>query len=121
MAICYNGKMLGTFTLVQQRKDEEKSRKYKIQIRQSNCLACFLHIYKFENKENPKLCWKHNLVMFFSDERHLKNCLKEHTFEDLFCGKLKGIKLNLYYKECNTLLKYMVRDGLEVKCYYKEK
>lgn len=120
MAIHYSEKTIGSLTVVQQRKEEEKPRKYKIQIRQSNCLACFLHVYKFENKENPKLCWMHELVMFFADEKHLKNCLKENKFEDLFVGKLENIKLNLFHKECNVLLKYMVRDGLEVKCYYKE-
>lgn len=126
MAIRYSGKTIGTFTLVQQRKDEEKPRKYRIQIRQSNCLMCAIQVYKFDNKENPKLCWKHELVIFFTDERHLKNCLKNHEeksgfFNDIMMGKLENIKLNLFYKECNVLLKYMVKDGLKVTCYYKDK
>lgn len=124
MAINYSGTTMGTFTLVQKRDDEATPRKYKIQLRKSNCLACFMHIAKIENKENPKMCWRHTLVMFFADEQHLKNCMKEegrdNFFERVFDGKLENIKLNLYHKECNTLLKYMVRDGLEVKCYYKE-
>ena len=126
MAIRYSGTTIGTFTLVQQRKDEDKPRKYKIQIRKANCLMCAIHVHKIENPENPKMCWRHDLVMFFNDEQHLKNCIKIHEkeegsfFENLFTGKLTDIKLNLFHKECNTLLKYMVRDGLKVQCYYKE-
>ena len=124
MAIRYSGTTIGTFTLVQRRKDEEKPRKYKIQIRKANCLMCAIHVRKIDNPENQKLCWRHDLVMFFNDEQHLKNCIKsvgnKDFFNNLFTGKLTDIKLNLFHKECNTLLKYMVRDGLKVKCYYKE-
>lgn len=34
-------------------------------------------------------------------------------------AKKKAMSLDVD-KESNTLLKYMVRDGLKVKCYYKE-
>lgn len=125
MAIHYSGTTIGTFTLVQQRKDEDKPLKYKIQIRKANCLMCAIHVHKIENPENPKMYWHHDLVMFFHDEQHLKNCIKnvgkKDFFENMFSGKLANIKLNLFHKECNTLLKYMVHDGLKVKCYYKEK
>jgi hypothetical protein len=76
MAIYYSGTTIGSFTLVQQRKDEDKPRKYKIQIRKANCLMCAIHVHKIENPENPKMCWRHDLVMFFNDEQHLKNCIK---------------------------------------------
>lgn len=120
MAIHYNGNTIGTFTLVQKTDKEEKPRKYKIQIRQSNCLMCAIHVYKFDNPDNPKLCWKHELVCFFADESHLKRCLKSENFSSYFNGIITNVKLNLFYKECNTLLKYMVKDGLKVTCYYKQ-
>ena len=120
MAIHYSGKTIGTFTLVQQRQDEEKPRKYNIQIRKSNCLMCVIHVYRIDNPDNPKLCRRHELTCFFVDESHLKRCVKHERFSSYFNGTLTNIKLNLYYKEMNTLLKYMVRDGLKVKCYYKE-
>ena len=115
---------LGTMTIVQQNKDEEKPRKFKISIRQGNCLAVFIYAYKEEHPQDPKKPWVHQLVNFFSDEQHLKNCIKHHT-KDAFLGmfsanKIENIRLNLFYKESNTLLKYMVRDGLKVECYYKE-
>ena len=83
-----------------------------------------MHIYKFENLEDPKKCWMHQLVNFLHDEQHLKNIVKEEK-ENIFArmlsaNKITKVKLNLFYKESNTLLKYMVRDGLKVECYYKE-
>ena len=78
----------------------------------------------FKNPEDPKHPWVHQLMNFLADEQHLKNLTKtEHT--DIFAWMLSAnwidkVELNLFYKESNTLLKYMVRDGLKVKCYYKE-
>ena len=124
MAIRYNGNIMGTITIAQQRKDEDKPRKFKIQIRQGNCLAVFLYVYKEENPEDPKHPWVHQLMNFLGDEQHLKNLTKtKHT--DIFAWMLSTnwidkVELNLFYKECDTLLKYMVRDGLKVQCYYKE-
>ena len=137
MAIHYSGVTIGTFTLYQKREEtvdgklvevkDEKGRqvynKFKIQIRASNCLACFLHISKVDNPTNPKLCWRHDLVMFYADEQHLKNILKDYrkdAFNGMFSGELHNIKLNIYYKEMLTLARYMARDGLNVTCYYKE-
>lgn len=135
MALNYTGTTIGTLTLCQPvrekqgdqyvEKKDEKGRtvynKYKLQIRESNSMACFLHIYKIVNLEEPKKCWMHDLIMFFANEEHLKNCMKEYesnAFEHIFFGKLTNIKLNIYYKEMLTLAKYMTRDGLEVICYY---
>ena len=124
MAIRYNGNIMGTVTIAQQRKDEDKPRKYKIQIRQGNCLAVFLNVYKEENPEDPKKCWVHQLMNFLADEQHLKNIVKnekENVFTRLLSANwIDKVELNLFYRESNTLLKYMVRDGLKVKCYYKE-
>ena len=121
MPLRYSGVTIGTFTLVQESGGETK--KFPIQIRQGNCLAVFLHVYKQKEPENPKFPWVHDLVSFFADEQHIKNIFKDYktnVFGQLFWGDLKNIKLNLYYKECNTLLKYFTRDGLKVQCYYKE-
>ena len=139
MALQYNGTTIGTLTLCQARKErnengeyvavkDEKGRtvynKFPIQIRDGNCMAIFLHIFKEKEPQDPERPWRHDLIMFFADEQHLKRCLhsggKENTFEDLFWGKLRNIKLNIYYKNMLTLAKYMTRDGLKVTCYYKE-
>ena len=134
MALRYNGNTIGTFTLSQKKEEtingelvevkDEKGRpiynKFKIQIRESNCLACFLHIFKEDSPKDPTKPWRHDLVMFFGDEVHMKRCLKDGNFEYWFSGKLSDIKLNIYYKEMLTLAKYMAKDGLKVQVYYKE-
>ena len=123
MPLRYSSTTIGTFTLVQQREDEEKPRKYKIQIRQGNCLAVFMNIYKEENPKDPKRPWVHDLVCFFVDEAHIKRCMREYKtnfWYSVLCGKLERIRLNMYYKENKILLKYFVKDGYNVQCYYKE-
>ena len=138
MAIEYNGTVIGRLTLCQARREknddgkyvevkDEKGRtvynKYPIQIRDGNCMAIFLPIYKQEKPEDPKWPWVHQLQSFLIDEDHLKNVIKErkqNVFEYILNGKLKNIRLNIYYKDMLTLAKYMTRDGLEVKCYYEE-
>lgn len=124
MAIRYNGNTMGVVYIEQQRNGEEKPRKYKIQIRQGNCLAVFLHIYKQKNPEDPKRPWVHQLINFLADWVHLENIIKEWK-TDVFArmlsaDKITKVKLNMFYKESKTLLGYMVRDGLNVECYYKE-
>lgn len=112
---------MGTFTLVQEKDGKKKS--FPIQIRRGNVLAIFMHVYKDEHPQDPARPYVHQLMSFFCDERHIKNILKDckkDLFKELFWGDIKNIKLNMYYKECNTLLKYMVRDGLKVQCYYEE-
>ena len=84
----------------------------------------FLYVYKQENPEDPKKCWVHQLMSFLADEQHLKNIIK-YDKNNVFASILSAdwidkVELNLFYKESNTLLKYMVRDGLKVQCYYKE-
>lgn len=124
MPLQYNGNILGVVTIAQQRKDEDKPRKFKIQIRQGNCLAVFLYVYKQENPEDPERPWVHQLVNFLGDKKHLENIIKDWK-KDVFARMLSAdwidkVELNLFYKESKTLLEYMVRDGLKVKCYYKE-
>lgn len=113
---------MGRFTLVQTDKDGNKH-SFPIQIRKGNCLAVFMYIYKQQEPKDPEKPWVHQLVLFFADEQHIKNCLKDHQkdgFKSIFNGQLKNIKLNLYYKQSQVLLKYMTRDGLKVQTYYKE-
>ena len=139
MAIQYNGTTIGRLTICQARREknddgkyvevkDEKGRtvynKYPIQIRDGNCMAIFLHIYKQEKPEDPERPWVHSLQSVIIDEQHLKNVIKDRkegsVFEYILNGKLKNIRLNIYYKNMLTLAKYMTRDGLKVTCYYKE-
>ena len=137
MALRYSGVTIGTLTLCQPvrekqgdqyvEKKDERGRtvynKFPIQIRASNCLMCAIHVWKDPNPEDPERPWHHDLVMFYADEQHLKNILKDYkkdAFNGMFSGEMKNIKLNIYYKEMLTLAKYMAKDGLKVQVYYKE-
>lgn len=99
-------------------RQKSDNRLVTIKIHWANALCAFIYHYKAE--DGTKMV---QLINFFADEKHIKNCeknFKSHDCLDFFMGKIVSVKLNLFYKESNTLLKYMVRDGLKVKCYYKE-
>lgn len=117
----YNGITIGTVTIEQDYGSIKQ--KFTIDIRQGNCLAVLVHIRKLTPEEiaeaEPGMKYRHTLYTFFSDEQHLKNLLK-HEGSVLPGEKVLSIKLNMYYKECNMLLKYFVRSGLKVTAFYKE-
>ena len=124
MAVRYFKTTIGTFTVVQQNEGEDTPRRYKIQIRQGNCLAVFLNVRKVEDAPDPAKPWYHDMICFFVDDAHIKRCFKGYKsgdrFKSIFAGKITNIKLNMFYKENTTLLKHFVRDGYRVQCYYKE-
>ena len=110
MAVSYNGNVIGTMTVTQ------GNNKFNIEIRQSNCLAIFIHSYKIDEQIRSSLQY------FFADEQHLKNCCKA-----VDKGELKGIfpydevneiRLNMRYKESAKLLKHLVKY-YEINCYYE--
>ena len=99
-------------------RQKSDNRLVTVKIHLANALCAFVHHYKNENGEKMA-----QLISFFMDEQHIKNCMKNfpsHDCLDFFMGKVVGVKLNLFYKESNILLKYFVRSGHKVTCYYKE-
>lgn len=95
--------------------------KFKVQIRQGNCLAVFVYIRKATEEElakNPDGKYYHMLYSFFADEKHCKNMMKEYG--NVLGTDVVNVKLNMYYKESWTLLKYFVKSGYKVHCFYKE-
>ena len=94
------------------------NRETKVAIHWANALCAF--VYHYKDDEGKKMV---QLISFFADEQHIKNCMKNfpsHDCLDFFMGKVVSVKLNLFYKESNILLKYFVRSGHKVTCYYKE-
>ena len=86
-----------------------------VKIHWANALCAFVYHYKNENGEEMV-----QLISFFGDEQHIKNCEKSYGDPlDIFMGKIVSVKLNLYYKESNILLKHIVKHH-NVTCYYKE-
>lgn len=89
---------------------------YKVQIRQGNCLAVMITVNKQADGG-----YLHSLWSFFVDADHMRR-ISKHYGGDPFCGTtdVRSIKLNLAYKESNTLLKVFTKAGYKVTCYYKE-
>lgn len=113
--IRYDATKLGTVTVKQDGK------KYNIDIRSGNCLAVFVYIRKATEEElakNPNGKYYHMLYSFFGDEKHCKNMMK--AYGNVLGTDVVGIKLNMFYKQCWTMLKYFMKSGYKVKCYYKE-
>lgn len=104
-----------TYGVIKYKQNDGKV--FSIKIHWANALCAFIYHYKRE--DGTKMA---QLVGFFADEQHIKNC--ENSWGDclsFLSGKVMSIKLNMYYhKECNVLLKHFVKCGHEVKCYYKE-
>lgn len=59
----YSENILGTIIMVQNRNGEPH--KFEIQIREGNCLAVFLYVYKNEHPADPSKPWVHQLVNFY--------------------------------------------------------
>ena len=101
---------------------KQHDKKYTIQIRRGNCLAVLIHSRKATSEElekHPEGRYIHTLYTFFADERHIKNLMRDTG--TALGDDVVGVELNMYYKENYTLLKYFVKSGYKVKCYYKEK
>lgn len=93
---------------------------FDIQIRQGNCLAVLIHARKStpeELEEHPEGKYVHTLYNFFADAPHMARIIKNEG--RLFFDEVKSIKLNTYYKECFTLLKYFNLAGHKVTCFYE--
>ena len=116
MALRYGGTTIGKIVI------KREDNKFNLQIRQGNCLAVIINVRKITEEElekHPNSKFVYTLYTFFADEHHLKNLLKNEggvIFDDVI-----SIELNMFYKENYTLLKYFVKSGYKVKCYYKEK
>lgn len=108
----YENTIIGTMEI------ERDGEEYRLEIRQGNCLAVIIH--PFEDQETGRFC--HSLYSFFVDAQHIKNMMKSPTLKGRIFGteKVVSIRLNLYFRESATLLKYFAKSGYEVTCYYDE-
>lgn len=119
MPLRYNGVTIGKVRIAQDCCGEEKH--FDLQIRQGNCLAVLIHVRKCTPEEqdgHPERKYMHTLYSFYVDAQHMKNMLKNEG--DVFFDKVTSINLNMYYKECATLLKYFTKAGHKVTCYYEK-
>ena len=115
MALSYKETIIGKIVI------KQRGHKFNLQIRQGNCLAVIINVRKAtdeELKEQPEGKYIHTLYTFYADEQHLKNMMKHYG--NVLSDEVVSIELNMFYKENYTLLKYFVKSGYKVKCYYKE-
>lgn len=99
-------------------KSRQDNKSVTLKIHWANALCAFIYHYKENGKK-----WA-RLVDYFADEEHLAKSAKNWNGDPLLfvseLGKIESIKLNLYYKEGEVLLKHFVKGGYKVTCYYKE-
>ena len=98
-------------------RQKSDNRLVTVKIHWANALCAFIYHYKAE--DGTKMV---QLISFFADEQHIKNCEKNfasHDCLDFFMGKIVSVKLNLFYKESRILLNHIVKHH-NVTCYYKE-
>ena len=95
-----------TETLLGKMVIEQNNKKWTIEIRQGNCLAVFV----YKNGDG----W--DLYSFFCDSDHIKRMAKAGR---IFSDEVKSMRLNLRYKESQTLAKLFTQNGYEVTCYYE--
>ena len=113
--IRYDSTTIGTMVL------KQRGKMFKLQIRKGNCLAVIIYVRKLTDEEmleNPVSKYMHTLYDFYLDGKHLSKRLKKDG--DVLGKDIVDVELNLFYEESQTLLKYFVKSGHKVKCYYKE-
>lgn len=113
--ISYDSTTIGTMVL------KQRGKMFKLQIRKGNCLAVIIYVRKLTDEEmleNPDSKYMHTLYDFYLDGKHLSKRLKKDG--DVLGKDIVAVELNLFYEESKTLLKYFVKSGHKVKCYYKE-
>lgn len=114
MAISYTGTTIGTIVI------KQDDRRFKLQIRQSNCLMCIINVYKTEEQKRTRKGCMHQLMGFFIDEDHLKRYLKEHAFSSMFYGSVEKIELNSYYKDAQRIIKMFLRYPIDFNVIYRK-
>lgn len=87
----------------------------RVNIFGGNALCIFTYWYK-DDKTGKTM---EQMLNFYVDEQHIKNILKKYKRLEPV-DDITSIRLNLYYKEASILLKYFVKEGYKVTCYYKE-
>lgn len=90
---------------------KQKERSYDINIYAGNALAIFISEFKIDDED------RYILYNFFSDKKHCYNITK--SGRRLFSDEVVSIELNLYYKNAQTLLNILVKNGYKVSCCYE--
>lgn len=85
----------------------------KVKIHPANALCAFIYHYRDEKGVGMAQLWN-----FLGDTKHIKNIMKD--YKTLLGEDVVSVRLNVYYKEAQQLVKPMAQSGYKVTCYYKE-
>ena len=119
MALNYSAEIIGTMTLKQTQQDGV-TRTFKLQFRACNALACLIEVTPAERKEGEEQLYYHSLIWFAADIEHLKRMANhEGGLKSYFWGSA-SVRLNIYYKDNETLARYFAKAGIKTEIYYKE-
>lgn len=88
--------------------------KWKVQYHPANCeLGAF--IYHFKNDDGVKMA---QLWNFLNDKQHVRNIMND--CRTLLGDDVDKVKLNVYYKQAEAIVKACAQSGYKVECYYQE-
>lgn len=109
--IRFNATKIGSYVYTQTDSKGEKH-SWKIEMRSGNCDSVHIWLHKDEKGETNA-----DLFNFIANETHLRNM--EKSRHDIF-KNCTNIRLNIYFKQNERLMRYATKFGHNVICYYKE-
>ena len=114
----YSGTTFGYLTI------KQNNRKYKVDIREANCLCAFIHIRKATKEElkkyGPNGKYIHTLYSFFQDAQHMKNIMKDNNGK-LFWDEVVKLELNTFYRNLSPCSNISLKLGTRLNATTKTK
>jgi hypothetical protein len=97
----------------------EPPKTYKVTFYQANCLGALTYNFKEDGQD------MYRFMGFWNDLDHLKRCLGlaknyDNTYENIYEGVIKKIKLNTYYKDSIKIAELFAKAGHKVELYYED-
>lgn len=91
---------------------KQKEKTFDVNIYAGNVLAIFICEFKIDDED------RYILYNFFANKAHCGKIIGKG--KRLFTDEVVSVELNLYYKSAHILLTILVKNGYEVRCYYKK-
>lgn len=111
---------------IEQEKEKGVKHSFKLDMYTGNCLAIVLYNYKVKDNDNGNMVEKYSLYCWFSDMKHLKNCLGlSNQYKDNVLTEIKKVRLNTYYlndrvPELLKMAYLFTKANIKVELFYKE-
>lgn len=103
-----------TYGIVKVRNHDD-TKVLTVKIHPANCLCAFIYHYQREDGVKMAQLWN-----FLCDTDHARRIIKNTCDHTLLGTSVVSVKLNVYYKEAQQLVKPMAQSGYKVSVYYKE-